>query len=80
MADHGLSQRRACALAGADPKTVRRTPVPDSPDIRGRRRVLAGERRRVGYGRLGLPLERQGLLMNEKKPFRLYSDEGLPVR
>ena len=33
MAEHGLSQRRACTLALIDPKTVRREPVPDSPEI-----------------------------------------------
>ena len=80
MAEHGLSQRRASALAQIDPKTVRRNPVPDSPDIRGRLRVLAGERRRFGYRRLGILLEREGIVMNKKKLFRLYSDEGLSVR
>ena len=80
MAEHGLSQRRACALAEVGPKTVRRDPVPDSPEIRARLRALAGERRRFGYRRLGILLEREGIVMNRKKLFRLYSDEGLSVR
>jgi putative transposase len=80
MAEHGLSQRRACALAEVDPKTVRRDPVPDSPEIRARLRALAGERRRFGYRRLGILLEREGIVMNRKKLFRLYRDEGLSVR
>jgi len=29
VAEHGLSQRRACRLTGIDPKTVRRQPVAD---------------------------------------------------
>lgn len=49
MAEHGLSQRRACGLAMVDPKTVRREPVADNPEIRARLRALAGERRRFGY-------------------------------
>jgi putative transposase len=80
MAERGFSQRRACALALIDPKTVRREPEPDNPEIRTRLRQLAGERRRFGYRRLGVMLEREGIAMNEKKLFRLYSDEGLSVR
>lgn len=80
MAERGFSQRRACALAMVDPKTVRREPEADSPEIRARLRALAVERRRFGYRRLGLLLEREGLRMNQKKLFRLYKDEGLSVR
>jgi putative transposase len=80
MAERGFSQRRACALALIDPKTVRRQPVADSPEIRARLRELAGERRRFGYRRLGVMLQREGLAMNEKKLFRLYREEGLSVR
>jgi putative transposase len=80
MAEHGFSQRRACALAEVDPKTARREPVPDSPEIRARLRALAGERRRFGYRRLGILLQREGIVMNRKKLFRLYTEEGLSVR
>jgi putative transposase len=80
MAERGFSQRRGCALALVDPKTVRRAPEPDNPEIRTRLRQLAGERRRFGYRRLGVLLEREGIAMNGKKLFRLYSEEGLSVR
>jgi len=41
---------------------------------------LAAERRRFGYRRLGILLEREGVSMNKKKLFRLYREEGLAVR
>ena len=34
----------------------------------------------LGYRRIGLLLERRGMLMNPKKLYRLYRDEGLSVR
>lgn len=79
MSKHDISQRRACRLTGVDPKTVRRARVPDNPEIRGRMRALASERRRFGYRRIGLMLEREGIRMNHKKLRRLYADEKLQV-
>lgn len=80
MSRHDISQRRASRLAGVDPKTVRRARVPDHPEIRERLRHLAGVRRRFGYRRLGLMLEREGFRMNHKKLRRLYGKEGLQVK
>ena len=41
---------------------------------------VAALRRRFGYRRIGLLLERKGMLMNPKKLYRLYREEGLSVR
>ncbi|SHF30791.1 hypothetical protein SAMN05444339_1054 [Loktanella atrilutea] len=41
---------------------------------------IAAVRRRFGYRRIGLLLERRGMLMNPKKLYRLSRDEGLSVR
>ena len=80
MRDHTISQRRACALIGVDPKTVRREQPPDNPEIRKAMQEAAAVRRRFGYRRIGLLLERRGMLMNPKKLYRLYREEGLSVR
>lgn len=80
MRDHAISQRRACVLVGVDPKTVRRERPPDNPEIRKAMQEIAAVRRRFGYRRIGLLLERRGMLMNPKKLYRLYREEGLSVR
>nr|WP_320179190.1 IS3 family transposase [Roseovarius pacificus] len=80
MRDHDISQRRACRLVGVDPKTVRRERPPDNPEIRKEMKAVAAKRRRFGYRRIGVMLERKGMIMNHKKLYRLYTDEKLGVR
>ncbi|KPF52376.1 integrase [Novosphingobium sp. AAP1] len=80
MRDYQVSQRRACVLIGVDPKTVRRERPPDHAVIREAMREIAGLRRRFGYRRVGVMLERKGHIMNHKKLYRLYREEGLSVR
>ena len=80
MRDHHISQRRVCDLVGVDPKTVRRERPPDHADIRKKLHEIAGIRRRFGYRRIGIMLEREGFTMNQKKLYRLYKEEGLSVR
>ncbi len=41
---------------------------------------IAEKRRRFGYRRVGIMLERKGMIMNEKKLYRIYREEGLSVR
>ncbi|MCD1628261.1 IS3 family transposase [Seohaeicola saemankumensis] len=78
--DHDISQRRACRLVGVDPKTVRRERPPDNPEIREVMKAIAHKRRRFGYRRIGVMLERKGMIMNHKKLYRLYTEEKLGVR
>ena len=57
----GLSERRACRIAGADRKMVRYEARRDpDTELRGRLRELANERRRFGYRRLFVLLRREG--------------------
>ena len=75
------SQRRACGLVGLQPKTYRYVSTrPDDGAVRQRLKELALERRRFGYRRLGLMLEREGIKLSPKKLYRLYREERLMVR
>ena len=77
---------------GVDPKTVRRDRPPDNPEIRLEMNKIAEKRRRFGYPlagngllanrerrRIGVMLERKGMIMSEKKLYRIYREEGLSV-
>lgn len=48
--------------------------------MRQRLKELALERTRFGYRRLHIMLQRQGIVLNRKKLYRLYREERLTVR
>lgn len=76
-----VSQRRACRAIGVDRTSVRyRSLRPDDGPIRVLLRELAVQRRRFGYRRLLILLQREDLHMNHKKLRRLYREERLQVR
>jgi putative transposase len=78
---HGISERRACSIIGADRSAMRyRHRRSDDAATRMRLKALAAERRRFGWRRLKLLLEREGIRMNHKKLRRLYGEERLQVR
>jgi len=77
----GVSQRRACQAIGTDRSSVRyRSRRPDDGLIRSRLREIAAIRRRFGYRRLHILLQREGIELNHKKLRRLYAEERLQVR
>jgi transposase InsO family protein len=77
----GLSERRACEIAGADRKMVRyQSQHARDTALRGRLRDLANERRRFGYRRLFVLLRREGEPSGINRIYRLYREEGLTVR
>ena len=78
---YAVSQRRACRVIGADRTSIRYCRRrPDDTAIRLRLRELAASRRRFGYRRLHVLLEREGTHLNHKRLRRLYAEERLHVR
>jgi putative transposase len=78
---HGLSERRACRLAGLNLSTWQyRARRPQPSALRERLKELAGQRRRFGYRRLHALLRREGWRVNHKAVHRIYVEEGLQVR
>lgn len=78
---HGVSQRRACTILQIDRSSVRYKSVrADDTCLREAMKKVASERRRFGYRRIHVMLERQGVHMNQKKLRRLYREEKLQVR
>lgn len=51
-------------MIGVDRKTVRRKRRPDCAEIRKEMQEIAAKRRRFGYRRIGVLLERKGMIMN----------------
>jgi putative transposase len=78
---HGVSQRRACQALKIDRSTVRYTSIrPGDAPLREAMKAVAAARRRFGYRRIHVMLDRQGIVMNQKKLRRLYREEKPQVR
>ena len=76
-----VSQRRACGLMEMDRGTCRyHRRRPEENQLRARMRELAETRRRFGYRRLQVLLQREGWRVNHKRVYRLYVEEKLGLR
>lgn len=76
-----LSEKRACGLIGITRWSNRyRSRRDPQTELRMRIRELAGSRVRYGYRRLTVLLRREGWVVNTKRVYRLYRQEGLQVR
>ena len=76
-----LSERRACGLAGLGRSSFRYQQREwEESGLTERLKQLATERRRFGYRRLTVLLNREGREVNHKRVYRLYREEGLSVR
>ena len=81
MERHRTSQRRACRLAGLARSVAQyRCRAKTDDDLRARLKALAARYRRYGYLRLHVLLAGEGLVVNVKRTYRLYREEGLQVR
>ncbi len=76
-----VSQRRACGLIQVQRSSCRyRRRRYEDPRLRARLRELAEVRRRFGYRRLQVLLQREGWQVNHKRVYRLYVEEKLGLR
>lgn len=81
MAEHHLSQRRACGLVGITRRALCQAPAEDrNRELRQRLRALAEERRRWGCPMLYRVIRREGFRVNHQRIERLYREEGLSLR
>ena len=80
VANHEMSERRACRVIGCCRMTMRYEAIrQDDPVLRERLKDLAKVRRRFGYRRLHVFLRREGHEVNHKRLFRIYREEQLHV-
>jgi putative transposase len=80
-AAYQLSERKACRAAKVARSLVRyRSRKPSQEPLRRRLRELASVRVHCGYQRLHVYLRREGWKINHKRVYRLYTQEGLPLR
>lgn len=76
-----ISERRSCRLVRASRSAMRyRSVRPRQEPLRARLRELATVRVRSGYRQLHTFLRREGWLVNHKRVYRLYIDEGLALK
>ena len=81
QAAYGVSERRASAAMAVDRSTVRhQSKRPDDKELRDQVKQIASERRRFGYRRIHVLLEREGIQVNLKKLRRIYSEEELQMK
>ena len=78
---HNLSERAACRLACLGRSSFRYVATPtDDSVLRDRLKELAAKQSAYGYLMLHSLLKTEGLVINKKRTYRLYTEEGLQVR
>ncbi len=75
-----ISERWICRLLGLSRSVLHYTSQRQDDGLQQRLVELAGERRRFGYRRLHILVEREGFMVNHKRVHRLYRQAGLAVR
>lgn len=76
-----MSERKACVLAGVSRNAKRyRRRERDDGELRKRMLELAWKHPRYGHPMLHAILKREGLVVNRKRSYRIYCEEGLSVR
>lgn len=80
--EYEMSERHACRLLGLARSTHRYRARKGERDVglRAKLKELAAKRMRFGYRRLTALLVREGFVVNHKRVYRLYREEGLAMR
>ena len=82
MQQHKLSERRACRLAQVSRTAFRHQPKRPLKDkaLRDKLKAYATQYSRYGYLMLHELLKKEGLVVNRKRTYRIYTEEALQVR
>ena len=81
IANHRISERAACRLTGISRTAYRYHVKPSDDDVlRARLKKLAVDQSAYGYLLLHGLLKAEGLVVNRKRTYRIYTEEGLQVR
>lgn len=77
-----MSERRACRLVGLTRSSWRRPPQEreSAQALREQIKAIAHQRRRFGYRRIHDLLKQQGVHVNHKRVYRLYTEQKLVVK
>ena len=76
-----MSERRGCSALGVERSSVRYiSHKPDQTPLVMRIRDLAATRTRHGYFRIYILLRREGWVVNHKRVYRLYRNDGLSLQ
>ena len=79
--ERGISQRRACVLVELARSSLHYQSRPDkNADLRQRLHAFALRRRRWGYRKAWIGLNRAGQKVNKKRVHRLWKQEKLQIR
>jgi putative transposase len=80
--EYQMSERHACRLMGLGRSRYgyRARKAERDSALRAGLKELAAKRMRFGYRRLTVMLAREGILVNHKRVYRLYREEGLAMR
>ena len=79
--EHKMSERRACWLVGVQRSLFRYCSKRESEEnLKQEIKKIAYEKRRFGYRRIHMMLKRNGLIVNHKRVYRIYKNEGLKVQ
>lgn len=77
----GVSERKATKEIGIAKSTVRyKSRRSDDSELRKQITDIASARKRFGYRRIHVMLQRAGEEVNHKRVYRIYCEEGLQVR